>query len=253
MIEKAEHVLAQKVMKPTTVSSSVSVIQPGKKEVKLEAREPESAAKKREKSPMIEPQRRVFMEPDKKKDERRVQSKQQHNVKITVTGDEKRKVATDIDLRNKLREKRYDGERDHSRDYDRSRDSVRDRDRDRSPFDRKRKDSYKDRRSSRDYDRQNNRSSSTNKGYATGRSLSRKESVMDDSRFVPDYDDDSYSDDVNSGDSSSENSSEEEVKRKHKHKRNKHKKEKKQKKKKEKKKKKHKGEKEKKVKSSVVQ
>lgn len=251
MIEKAENVLAQKVMKPTTVSSSVSVIQPGKKDVKPEVREPEPAVKKREKSPIIEPKRRVFMEPDKK-DERRVQPKQQHNVKITVTGDEKRKVATNIDLRNKLREKRYDGERDHSRDYDRSRDSVRDRDRDRSPLDRKRKDSYKDRRSSRDYDRQDRRGSNTNKSHGSGRSLPRKESVIDDSRFVPDYDDDSYSDDVNSENSSSESSSEEDLKRKHKHKRNKHKKEKKQKKKKEKKKKKHKCEKEKKVKSSVV-
>lgn len=234
VIEKAEHALAQKVMKPTTVSSAVSVIQPVKKESNAETKEQDSVHRKREKSPAAEPKRRVFMEPEKKEDERRV-SQKQHNVKITVTGDEKRKVATEMDLRNKLREKRREGE--HSKDYERSRE----RDRERSP-ERKRKDSHgvKDRRSSRDYDRQESRGSKgdSSRGRDSGRTFSRKESVIDDSRFVPDYDD-SYTEDENSEDSSSDTSSDEEVVyKKHKHKRNKHKKDKKLKKKKEKKKKK---------------
>lgn len=239
-------------MKPTTVSSSVSVIPSNKKDNKPEVKEPDTSSKKREKSPIADqPQRRVFMEPDKNKDERRVSSKQ-HNVKITVTGDERRRVATGgdkrkgnsgLDLRAKLSEKRR--ESGHSREYERDRDMDRN-------VERKRKDST-ERRSSRDYDRSSTRSSKSDssKNRDSGKVFSRKESVIDDSKFEPDYEDESVSEDNISDDSSSDSSSDDEyVKRKHKHKKNKHKKDKKQKKKKEKKKKKHKLEKEKRIKST---
>ncbi|WAQ95572.1 RBBP6-like protein [Mya arenaria] len=152
--------------------------------------------------------------------------------------DDRDRVRDDRDRGDRVRDSRVKDDRDRIRDDrdrgDRVRDDRRNRDESKST-DKKRRDSHHKDRDSRDYDRQDSRGSN--------KKVSRYDSVVDDSKFEPDYEDESVSED-NSEDSSTDSSSEEETKRKkHKHKKTKHKKDKKQKKKKEKKKKKHKVEK----------
>ena len=269
MIEKAEKNLTEKVMKPVSVASAVTAnIVKQKSPSPVPVRERDSITE-----PVDDkPKRRVFVERDNK-DQRKVSSKQDTGsiqISVSTSNVERKKVvsAPAGDLRNKLNrdkrrpdtpprkhsspERRRDSERGRDRDSERGRDREVERyEREGERYRNERKKSrdereYKDRRVSRE-------SKDDRTELVTHRRASRKESVLHEAKFVPDYDEDSDSDHSEVS-TDSDSSSEEEVARKrHKHKKAKHKKLKKHKKKekKEKKKKKHKHEKEGRVKVSV--
>ena len=253
ILEKAAKNLSEKQMKPVSVASAVTAnIVRAKSPVKQEP------LPVKDKDKIIEPvydkpKRRVFVDSDSK-DQRKVSSKQAPggNIQISVsasnTGADRKKVVSTVgDLRNKLNrdkvrtsddqlrhdspERRRDKAGDRGRDredrYERGIERYRD-ERKKSRDDR----DYKDRRVSRDDD----------KPEKVVRRISRKESVIDEAKFVPDYDDDSDSDNSLASSDSDSSSDDDSPRKRHKHKKTKHKKMKKHKKKekKEKKKKKHK-------------
>lgn len=258
VIEKAERNLTEKVMKPVSVASAVSsnIVRPKSPNVK-------ELPPVREKDSIVEPindkpKRRVFVDSDNK-DQRKVSSKQASgNIQISVsassTGIERKKiVAPEGDLRNKLNRDKAKHSDDQPRRHSsperrRDRDGERGRDRESDRYERE-SDRYRSERKSRDERDYKDRyvlREEDRVEKVTHRRVSRRESVLDEAKFVPDYDEDSDSDHSAASSDSDSSSDDDSQRKRHKHKKTKHKKMKKHKKKekKEKKKKKHKYEKE---------